>query len=207
MLPERVLSLDLSTKTGYSLLVLSGNEMVLEAYGQLDKVSCPDEEPYPGSYVTWAYKCFEKIEELIEWLKPDVLIIEEVTRSKNALTQKILDYLHFLVSKLIQETGIRNIWYQTGEWRKEVGSYMNKSEKKQNEYVRDYKKKTGKILARDKNNKVIGKVTKKKVTIRLVNDIFKSQLKTLLGPSEDDKADAIALSYCYYLRKQRGLYA
>lgn len=207
MISERVLSLDLSTKTGYSLLVLTDKEMTLEAYGQIDKIPCPDEEPYPGSYVTWAYQCFEKVEELIEWLKPDVLVIEEVTRSKNALTQKILDYLHFLVSKLIQETGIKNIWYQTGEWRKEVGSYMNKTEKEQNKYVKDYKDKTGKKLARDKNNKVIGKVTKKKVTIRLVNDIFKNMLQFPLGPSEDDTADAIALSYCYYLKKQRGLYA
>ena len=207
MLSERVLSLDLSTKTGYSLLVLSDQKMILEAYGQVDKIPCPDEEPYPGSYVTWAYQCFEKVEELIEWLKPDVLIIEEVTRSKNALTQKILDYIHFLVCELIQETGIKNIWFQTGEWRKEVGSYMNKSEKELNKYIRNYKKTTGKKLARDKNNKVVGEVTKKKVTIRLVNDIFKDQLKTLLGPSEDDTADAIALTYCYFLRKQRGLYA
>lgn len=204
---ERVLSLDLSTKTGYCLLVSSDRGMILEAYGQIDKVSCPEDESYPSSYVTWAYKCFEKVEELIECLNPDVLVVEEVTRSKNALTQKILDYIHFLVAKFIQETGIRAIFFQTGEWRKEVGSYMSKTEKEQNKYVKEYKDKTGKKLARDKNNKVIGKVTKKKVTIRLINDIFKSQLKILLGPSEDDTADAIALSYCYYLRKQRGLYA
>ena len=207
MVAERVLSLDLSSKTGYCLLVSSDQGMTLEAYGQVDKISCPEDEPYPGSYVTWAYKCFEKVEELIEWLKPDVLVIEEVTRSKNALTQKILDYIHFLVCKLIQETGIKNIWLQTGEWRKEVGSYMNKAEKDLNKYVKEYKKKTGKKLARDKNNKVIGKITKKKVTIRLVNDIFKEQLKTPIKSTEDDTADAIALSYCYHLRKQRGLYA
>jgi Holliday junction resolvasome RuvABC endonuclease subunit len=207
MVAERVLSLDLSTKTGYSLLVSSDEGMSLEAYGQLEKISCPEDEPYPGSYITWAYQCYEKIEALVEWLKPDVLVIEEVTRSKNALTQKILDYIHFLVCKLIQETGIKNIWFQTGEWRKEVGSFMNASEKDRNKEIKAYKKRTGAKLARDINNKVIGKITKKKVTIRLINEVFKDQLKRPIKGTEDDTADAIALTYCYHKRRERGLYA
>lgn len=204
---EKVLSLDVSSKTGFSVLTIEDNgKFILETYGQLDKIPCPD-ETYPGSYVTWAYLIFNKIEELIEIYQPDVLVIEQTCGgSKNAMSQKILEFAHFLLCKFIQETGIKNVWFQTGEWRKEVGSYMNKQEKEQNKYVKEYKKKTGKKLARDKNNKVIGTVTKKKVTIRLINDIFKSQLTTLLGPSEDDTADAIALSYCYYLRRKRGLY-
>jgi Holliday junction resolvasome RuvABC endonuclease subunit len=206
---ERVLSLDVSSKTGFSVLNISANgECMLETYGKIDKVHCPEDESYPGSYVTWAYLIFGKIEELIERYQPDVLVIEQTCAgSKNAMSQKILEFSHFLLCKYVQETGIKNFWFLTGEWRKEVGSYMNKSEKELNKYIKDYKKKTGKKLARDKNNKVVGQVTKKKVTIRLVNDIFKDQLETLLGPSEDDIADAIALSYCYFLRKQRGLYA
>jgi Holliday junction resolvasome RuvABC endonuclease subunit len=182
--------------------------MQLEAYGQVDKIPCPDREPYPGSYVTWAYKCFEKVEELIEWLKPDVLVIEEITKSKNAMSQKFLDFLHFIVCKFIQETGIKNIWYQTGEWRREVGSHMNEAEKKRNKEVRKYKKEHKSKLAYDiTTGKRIGMIGKKHVTIRLINDVFKDQLKEPLKRKDEDTADAIALSYCYHLRKQRGLYA
>lgn len=203
---ERVLSLDVSTKTGYCLGVSSNNGLILEAYGTLDKIHCPEEEAYPGSYVTWAYKCFALIEELIERLSPDLLIIEEVTKSKNAFSQKILDWIHFLLAKFIQETGIKNIFFQTGEWRREVGSYMNDAEKTRNKEVKEYKKKNGTKLARDINNKVIGKITKKHVTVRLVNEVFKNQLDKPLIIKQEDTADGIALMYCYHLRRKRGLY-
>ncbi len=204
---ERVLSLDLSSKTGYALLVSSNEIMVLEAYGQVDKIPCPENETYPGSYVTWAYNCFEKVEELIERLKPDVLVIEEVTKSKNALSQKFLDYIHFLVSKFIQETGIKNFWFQTGDWRREVGSYMNDAEKKRNKEVKKYKKEHKSKIAYDiVTGKRIGIIGKKHVTIRLINEVFKVYLKEPLIRKEEDTADGIALAYCYHLRRKRGMY-
>jgi len=206
---EKILSLDVSSKTGFSVLITGTNGVcVLEDYGQVPKIHCPDSESYPGSYVTWAYKCFEKIEELIERYQPDVLVIEEITKSKNAMSQKFLDFVHFLVCRFIQETGIKNFWFQTGEWRREVGSHMNDAEKKRNKEVRKYKKEHKSKLAYDIiTGKRIGMIGKKHVTIRLINEIFKDQLKEPLKRKDDDTADAIALSYCYHLRKQRGLYA
>jgi len=212
MISERVLSLDLSTKTGYCLMLSSDEGMILEAYGQVDKISCPEEEPYPGSYITWAYECYNKVEKLIEEYQPDVLVVEEVTKSKNALSQKILDYIHFLVSKFIQETGIKNIYLQTGDWRSEVGSYMNDLEKKRNKEVRDYKKaylkKHGKktTVAYDINGKRIGMIGKKHVTIRLINETFKNQLKAPLKRKDEDTSDGISLCWAYHNRRLRGMY-
>lgn len=207
MAVERVLSLDLSTKTGYALLLLSDEGICLEAYGQVDKISCPENESYPGSYVTWAYMCYQKVEELIEKYQPDVLVVEEVTKSRNPFSQKILDYLHFLVAKFIQETGIKNVYFQTGDWRSEIGSYMNSEEKKRNKAVREYKKKNKTNIAYDINGKRIGLIGKKHVTIRLINDVFKDQLAKPLKRKDEDTADGIALSYCYCLRRKRGMYA
>lgn len=204
--PERVLGLDLSTKTGYALINSSDEGMVLEDYGQVPKIECPDEEPYPGSYITWAYMCYYKVEELIEKYQPDALVVEEVTKSKNPFSQKILDYLHFLVGKYIQETGIKNVYLQTGEWRSEVGSYMNAAEKKRNKEVREYKKKNKTNIAYDINGKRIGVIGKKHVTIRLVNDSFKDQLRAPLKRKDEDSADAISLTWAYCLRRKRGLY-
>jgi Holliday junction resolvasome RuvABC endonuclease subunit len=206
MVAERVLSLDLSSKTGYALLVSSDQGMVLEAYGQVDKIPCPEDEPYPGSYVSWAYKCFEKVEELIEWLKPDVLVVEEITKSKNAMSQKFLDFVHFLVCRFIQETGIKNVWFQTGEWRKEIGSYMNEAERKRNKEVKKYKKEHKSKLAYDIKGKRIGMIGKKHVTIRLINEVFKGQLKEPLIRKQEDTADGISLAFAYHKRRLRGLY-
>jgi Holliday junction resolvasome RuvABC endonuclease subunit len=202
---ERVLSLDISTKTGYCLAIVSSDGMILEDYGQLPKISCPDEESYPGSYVGWAYLCYGEIERLIEQYRPDVLVIEETTRSKNSFSQKILEFLHFLVARFIRETGIKNVYYQTGEWRKEVGSHMNLEEKQRNKEVREYKKKNKTKIAYDINGKRIGMIGKKHVTIRLVNETFKDQLKQPLKRKDEDTADAVSLNFCYYLRKKRGL--
>jgi Holliday junction resolvasome RuvABC endonuclease subunit len=203
---ERVLSLDLSTKTGYALLISSDKGPILEDYGQIDKIECPENEPYPGSYVTWAYKCYFEVEKLIEKYQPDVLVVEEVTKSKNPFSQKILDWLHFLVAKYIQETGIRNYFFQTGDWRREVGSYMNATEKKRNKEVREYKKKNKTKLAYDINGKRIGVIGKKHVTIRLINDAFKDQLRAPLRRKDEDSADGISLAWAYDLRRKRGLY-
>lgn len=212
---EKVLSLDVSSKTGFSVLSIGiAGECILEAYGQVPKIHCPDSETYPGSYVTWAYLIFNKIEELIEKYQPDTLVIEQTCAgSKNAMSQKILEFSHFLICKYIQETKIPNFWFLTGEWRKEIGSYMNKTEKSRNKEIKDYKdayfKKYGKKTkcAYDINGKRMGKIGKKKVTIRLMNEVFKDQLKEPLRPKDEDASDALAINYCYYLKKQRGLYA
>lgn len=207
MKPERVLGIDLSSKTGWAVAVSVDKECQLEAYGQIPKIDCPEEEPFPGSYVTWAYEIFSRIEELIEIYQPDVLVIEQTTAgSKNAMSQKILEFSHFLLAKYIQETGIKNTYLLTGEWRKEVGSYMNELEKKHNKAVKDYKKKNKSNIAYDINGKRIGKITKKHVTIRLMNEVFKDYLKSPLKKKDEDSADAMGLALCYHKLRLRGLY-
>lgn len=199
MKTERILSLDLSTKTGWAIYASSDDNSYLVDCGQIPKIDCPEDEQYPASYVTWAYECYEAVEDMIEKAQPDVLVIEEVTKSKNAMSQKILDYIHFLVAKFVQETGIKSIYLQTGEWRKEVTSYMSPEEKKRNKEIKEYKKKNNVKLARDKNNKVIGQVTKKHVSVRRANELFGLSLKV----GENDTADALLLAYAYHLKRLR----
>jgi Holliday junction resolvasome RuvABC endonuclease subunit len=207
LISERILSIDLSSKSGWCFAWCTSDNLILQDYGQIPKIEQPD-ETYPGAFVSWAYLIFNKVEELIERFQPEVLVIEETCGgSKNAMSQKILEFGHFLLAKFIQETGIKHIYLMTGEWRKEIGSYMNSAEKQRNKEIKEYKKKHNTVLARDRvTGKVVGRVDKKKVTIRLINDIFKDSLRKPLGPSEDDTADAIGLAYCYHLRRKRGMY-
>src|ERR1700749_3224938 len=116
---ERVLSLDISTKTGYSFYLLNNKDFELVRYGRIEKISEPLGFRYPDSYVIWAYQCFSKILELIEEFAPDTLIIEETSGgSKSGMSQKILEFIQFLVARFIKETGIKAIYYQTETWRR-----------------------------------------------------------------------------------------
>lgn len=197
---ERVLSLDISTKTGYCLAVSSESGFVLEDFGQTNKVDCPEDSSYPINFVDWAYKCFAVIVDLIDRLHPDILIIEETAaNSKSSHSQKILEWIHYLVARLIKETGIRCVYLMTGQWRGLVESKMNKNERDRNKSVNKYKQKNNSKLAYDINGKRIGKITKKHVAIRRIKELFGIELKIKFN----DTADSILLAYAYHLRKFR----
>lgn len=202
MKEERVLSLDISTKTGWALLV-SGDDCVLEQNGQISQIPCPD-EPYPGSFVSWARLCFKEIADLVDNLGPDVLVIEQTAAgSKSIHSQKILEFIHFLVAQFVQETGIKAIYLMTEEWRRETGCKMTKEESKHNKEVKKYKEKHDTKIARDKDGKRIGKLGRKHINVRRANEVFGKFLPKLLKKKDEDTADALLLAYCYHLRRKR----
>jgi hypothetical protein len=169
---ERVLAIDLSSKTGWAFMLSSEESLVLVASGQIPAIHEPPGK-YPDNFVVWAYQIFGSILEMVERYAPDTLVIEEtVAGSKSVYSQKILEYSHLLLARMIRETGIKSRYFLTGEWRVVVGAKMSKEEKLKNKEVKAYKAKTGATLARDKNNKVIGKIGKKHVNIRRANEIF-----------------------------------
>lgn len=202
MLPQKVLSLDVSSKTGFCFFSTSDNGMELLEYGQIPKVECPSDLEFPSSFVVWAWNIFDTLETLIDKYKPDILVIEQTCAgSKNAMSQKILEATQHLLAEKIHKEKLKSIYYMTGFWRKEIGSYMNAEEKKQNKAVKEYKKKHKTKVAKDENGKRIGIIGKKHVTIRLINSVFAGQLKEPLKRKDEDTADAIALGLCYH--KQR----
>jgi Holliday junction resolvasome RuvABC endonuclease subunit len=205
MTEERVLSLDISTKTGWALLV-SGDQLVLESHGQIDAIHEPN-GMYPESYVDWAYDCYSKIVDLVDTHAPDVLVIEETASgSKNIFSQKILEWIHFLVAKFIKDTRIRVIYLLTEQWRRETGCKMSKEESKHNKQVKAYKVKTGSKIAYDEAGKRIGKLTRKHINIRRANEVFGAFLKVPLKKKDEDTADSLMLAYCYHLRRIKNGY-
>lgn len=207
MNPERILALDVSTKTGWASVVSSDSGMKLEDYGILTQIHEPDGK-YPSNYVIWAHENFKGIKELVDKFGPDVLVIEETSKgSKNAMSQKILEWSHFLLAKYIKDGNIRSVYIMTEQWRREIGCKMNDSEKAKNKQVRDYKKdfenKNGKetTVAYDINGKRIGLTGKKHVNVRRANEIFGSQLKKPIILQEEDLADGLGLAACYHYRR------
>lgn len=198
---ERILSLDISTKTGWASIVSSADGVELESYGTVPQIHEPD-GTYPESYVTWAYLVYGEIEKLIETWAPDVLVIEEtVAGSKAVYTQKILEWIHFLVARFIKETSIRAIYLLTGAWRSETGCVMTKEESKHNKAVKAYKDQHGGSVAYNESGKRIGRLTKKHVNIRRANEVFGKFLRAPLRKKDEDTADSLLLAYCYHLRR------
>jgi hypothetical protein len=198
---ERILAIDMSSKTGWAFMLRSGSELTLVAGGQIPAIHEPAGK-YPDNYVLWAYQIFASVLDLVERYAPDVLVIEEtVAGSKSVYSQKILEYSHMLLARLIRDTGIRCRYFLTGEWRAIVGCVMTKEEKLRNKEVKAYKARTGAKLARDKNNKVIGKIGKKNVNVRKANEFFGKYFEKPLIKAQEDLCDALLLGQAYHLEQ------
>jgi hypothetical protein len=200
---EKILALDISSKTGWSLLSSDGKDCTLLDYGKLSKFKEPD-IAYPNSYIIWAEQIFSEINTL--WLRntPDVMIIEETSGgSKSAYSQKILEWVHFLVAKNLVMGHTKAVYLLTEQWRRETGCLMSKEESKHNKEVKKFKEKNETSIAYDINGKRIGKITRKHVNVRRANEVFSKFLKEPLRKKDEDTADSLLLGYCYHLRKAK----
>lgn len=201
--PERILALDISTKTGWSLIESDGKDFNLLDYGKIDKTSEPDGQ-YPVNFVEWAESIYESILSLISLQKPNVLVIEETSSgSKSIYSQKILEWIHFLVANHIKMEQYKAVYLLTEQWRRETGCLMSKEESKHNKEVKKYKEKAGTNIAYNADGKRIGKITRKHVNVRRANEVFSKFLKEPLRQKDEDTADSLLLGFCYHLRKAR----
>src|ERR1035437_5848979 len=201
MKPENVLSLDISTKTGWAFAISSDSGISLIDYGTISQIHQPHGD-YPGVYVEWSILCFNEIERLIHKFKPQILIIEETSKgSKNAMSQKVLEYIHYNLAKYIKDNDIKSVYVMTEQWRREIGCQMSKEEKLRNKEVRTYKKKNKTVIAYDINGKRTGLIGRKHVNIRRVSEIFEGQLKEPLKRKDEDLADGLGLLACYHMRR------
>lgn len=195
----KVLALDISTKTGWAFLDLSKEKVSLIDNGTLfqdESTSRDGSLEYPEDYIEWAKACSRKIIGLIEKFKPEHLVIEETSKgSKNNFSQKILEFIHYIVGKYIVKNNIGRTYYMTEQWRRICSCVMSKEEKKQNLEVRKQRKKKIKV-AKNKEGKRIGLITKKHVNVRRANEVF--ELNLIL--KDEDMADALLLGYAYYLK-------
>lgn len=203
MTPKKILALDMSTKTGWSLLLSDDKGCHVLDYGKVNKTSEPPGQ-YPNNYVEWAYQLYGAVSDLVDNLAPDVLVIEETASgSKSIYSQKILEWMHFLVAKMIKECKIETVYLMTEQWRRITGCYMSKEESKRNKKVREYKKKNNTRIAYDENGKRIGLINRKHVNIRRANEVFGEYLAAPLKKKDEDTADSLMLGYAYHLRRTR----
>lgn len=207
----RILSLDLSTKSGWAVVDYEGGSIKeVIAKGVLDAISQPKEFPYPLSYIEWSSMVYNAIKDTINPYieNTDYLAIEETAKgARDNMSQKILEFIHFRIANKLYITKKCNgdlpfkvRYFMTEEWRRIAGCQQNKEEKKHNAKRSRLKKKQGKSLVRDENNKIMGRITKKHVNVRRANEIFGTELIL----KDEDIADALVINYACHLEIEKG---
>jgi len=196
-----LLSLDISTSTGWALFV-DGKR---ECSGKLPKVVIvdfnvnkdPQKSPaYPYNIVAAAEKVVDQIEELIGTLGADVLVVENTNKGKNRNTQRALEFIHFAFLKRIQNK-LPMSYMDTSEWRSAVGLWMSKEDKKANAALSKAKR-AAKAAGTKLDKKALGikgSVNKKHLAVRMSNELY--GLKLL--QQDNDEADAILMGRAFVI--------
>lgn len=181
----RVLALDVSTKTGWASF-LDGK---YEKSGSLPQVKVSDfnvnKDPqlapqYPFNIVRGAEEVANRIVALwSEFDRIDLVVIENTNKGKNRHTQRLLEWIHLT---LLRNLPTPAVYMDTSQWRSAVQLWMTKDDRKNNRDVSAGKKR--------------GRINKKHLAVRMVNEIYGLKLKL----KDNDEADAILMGRAYSIR-------
>ena len=183
-----ILSLDISTKTGYSICKSNGDgypDLIhYGVYVDEHRVGQADFEKFDKnsvfSIIDSGVRLYKKVEDLINEFGVDTIVIEQTNHlSKNRFSQKILEWYHFQLIVYLDMIGLFPHFLNTSEWRSLSDCKMTKDDRKNNQLV--------------KNKKKRGKITPKHVAVRRVLEIYNVELKQI----ENDIADAILMGVAY----------
>lgn len=132
-----------------------------------------------------------------------VIVIEEITGSKNRLSQKTLDFLHYAVLESLHSpwiTSDRVRFIDVGGkngWRPFLGIRLNDGDKKANKIARRFNKKHCPKGSRKIKELVIGW---KDLSCRYASEKFGLELLVNTCPTDGDVADAICVGYAFLLK-------
>lgn len=194
-----VLGLDLSTtSTGFALLDIDTKNLI--KYGFiLPKVKGISKLKYPRAAMARIIDLAQKISELVKQYNPNILIIEEVNRGKNRISQKSLDALHFFVLHYIDQHSphlIDQLFYYDSDgrvgWRKHLKLTLSEEDKAHNAHIKTFK-------SSRKVGKKKPKITKKHLAMRYVQSVYNLNLDIDEKVEYEDINDAIAMTNSYLL--------
>jgi len=189
-----IIGLDLSTTcTGFAILDAETHALV--SYGKL----------FPVTRGLTQYNKIEKkliqmdsivkqIQEVIQQYKPIVILIEEITGSKNRLTQKTLDGFHWLVLQgLTPHLDLVQFFDVTGAagWRTKLQLRLSDADKDHNKQAIQINKKLA------KGTRPIPKIGPKHLACRYVNKKYGKDFNVDLDESDADVCDAIAMTSAF----------
>ncbi len=188
-----VLGLDISTSSGWALR----RDGKIVEYGVLaTPLTLAEYGKYPWNYLQCSTVMASSLMSLVLTYNPDVVVIEEINLGKNRYTQKILEWIHrAIVAELRHSVNLEVIYLSSSTWRQALGLTMSKLDKKNNAKLAKAKRLAIELGAKvdKKTLGIAGKVNKKHIAIRYVNETYGLKLKV----KDDDIADAICLTEAY----------
>jgi Holliday junction resolvasome RuvABC endonuclease subunit len=198
----RVLALDASTHAGWAVLHgepgdvrptlecegLIENDKPVQAFGE-----------YPWNYVKAAQSIADRLIEQVEFIRPDVVVIEETNLGKNRYAQKLLEFIHCSLLSKITSGQLKVIYLSSSSWRQALDLRLDSEQRKNNAKIAKAKKlarETGiSIHAAKKKIGVKGKINKKHLAVNRVNEVYDLGFKV----KDNDIADAICLALAYFV--------
>jgi hypothetical protein len=196
----RVLSLDISTSTGWASIDTDVGPPSLQ-YGTIVLPKrARDYASHPWGYFLAAKELAKLLLARVEAQPIDVLVVEETNGARARFTQKVLEYCHFafLDAFFAQPVGrglVKLVYLNTSEWRKVTDTKMTKEDKNRNAKLSRHKRNAS-IKGSKLDKKALGisgKTTIKHVAIRRVQELYGLELLA----KDDDIADAILLVHAY----------
>jgi len=186
---HRILALDMSTSTGWAVIdegeeLVDYGTIVQKVWGETAPYNT-EKEGYPFNYLDAAKRMMLNIFDVYYKFAPDVIVIEETNKGKNRFAQKMLEFIHCLVIDICRDEEVRVVYLDTSKWRQTMSLYMSKEDKKKNADLRKAKK-AGK--------KARGKITKKHLSVRMVNKLYNLNMKM----KDNDVCDAILVGLAYF---------
>jgi hypothetical protein len=194
----KVLALDISTSAGWAVFV----DAQLSRFGRIElpKTIREYHPKYPWSYVLGTKEMATKLHALVIQIRPDVIVIEETNLGRNRYSQKVLEFIHCNFLRILEcvTVGICNpeiVYLSSSVWRRALALEMSAEDRRNNSKLSRAKSKAKK--AGEKLDKgalgVKGRINKKHLAVRYVNDAFSLDLKM----KDNDTADAICLGAAY----------
>jgi Holliday junction resolvasome RuvABC endonuclease subunit len=190
---QRVLALDLSTKTGWAVLDLDPeqSQTTLVAYGveRVPTETWKAEFPYPLWCLRLAQQQAQNIRRLYLEYLPTLVAIEHVEKKgHDSAAQLTLNFIHYAVLETLTFEGVSPKYILPHGWRIALDQRLTKEQRASNA-VLSRAKRNGRVKEVKAKTGIRGKVTKKHVTVRWVNETFGLDLKI----SENDISDAISI--------------
>lgn len=191
---DKLLALDLSTTcTGFAVFDLKTR--TLEETGRLRPTTKGGvaKMVYPKQQLTKIKDLSSQIVALIERVRPQIIVIEEIAGSKNRLGQKTLDAMHGILWLYIEEHLDKVTYYDvTGNqgWRFHLQLRLSEADKLANKEAKRLNKK----LTPAQQIPIIGP---KHLAQRYVNATFGLSLNVDTAPTDADVGDAVAMGAAF----------
>lgn len=131
----RILCLDMSTKTGWSVFI----DGELEQYGVINTPVYGEYqgEGYPNNIIVSATALANEVESLVRKYRINKVVTEETNLGKNRYAQKILEFIHCVVCQKLYSINVDVRYLDSSKWRALLGMKLDSDQRSANKKLKN----------------------------------------------------------------------